>query len=189
MKSAAYIQFRPDQIEKIGNTLVYLAERVEQLSKTKLLKLLYIIDELSIKKSGIPALNLTYKLWKFGPVSEELFIELSSEPALLQKFIQKTEDTGIIRAKAAFDDAEFSDNDLMLMDEVIAHFGQKTARELVKYTHRLHAPWHQTALHYQVLELLESEQITNTSYEVDMSQLVAHDPEKLARYQDYLESM
>lgn len=187
MKSAAYIQFRPDQIEKIGNAVVYLAERIDQLSKTKLLKLLYIIDELSIKKNGIPTLHLTYKLWKFGPVSEELFIELSSEPALLQKFIQKTDDTGIIRAKVAFDDAEFSDNDLALMDEVIVRFGQKTARELVQYTHRLRAPWHQTALRYQVLALLESEQITNTSYEVDMSLLVAHDPEKLARYNDYLE--
>lgn len=187
MKSAAYIQFRPDQIEKIGNTVVYLAERVEHLTKTKLLKLLYIIDELSIKKSGIPALHLTYKLWKFGPVSEELFIELSSEPALLQKFIQKTEDTGIIRAKIAFDDAEFSDNDLALIDEVIAKFGQKSARELVHYTHRLHAPWHQTAVHYQVLELLEKEQITNTSYEVSMSSLLAHDAEKLSLYNDFLE--
>jgi len=189
MKSAAYIQFRPDQIEKIGNAVVYLAERVEHLTKTKLLKLLYIIDELSIKKSGIPTLNLTYKLWKFGPVSEELFIELSSEPALLQKFIRKGEDTSIIKAKVAFDDAEFSDNDLALMDEVIAKFGQKSARELVDYTHRLHAPWHQTALHYQVLELLESEQIANTSYEVDMSSLVAHNAEKMALYQAYLESM
>ena len=70
MSLVPYIKFSSEQLEKIGNTVVYLADRIENLSKTKLLKLLYILDEISIKKSGIPMLNLKYKVWKFGPVSE-----------------------------------------------------------------------------------------------------------------------
>ena len=48
---------------------------------------IYILDEISIKKSGLPFLNLKYKVWKFGPVSEELFIDLSSETKLLEDYI------------------------------------------------------------------------------------------------------
>ena len=42
------------QVEKIGNTVVYLSQKIPTLKKTKLLKLLYILDEISIKKTGIP---------------------------------------------------------------------------------------------------------------------------------------
>lgn len=54
MNLLAYIKFSDDQLDKIGNALIYLADKLPQLTKTKLLKLLYIMDEISIKKSGIP---------------------------------------------------------------------------------------------------------------------------------------
>ncbi len=53
--------YSQEQTSKIGNTVVYLASNVENSSKTKLLKLLYLLDEISIKTSGIPFLNLQYK--------------------------------------------------------------------------------------------------------------------------------
>ena len=52
MSLIPYIKFTNEQLEKIGHTVVYLAERIPELSKTKLLKLLYILDEISIKKSA-----------------------------------------------------------------------------------------------------------------------------------------
>ena len=54
-------------MQKIGNALVYLSSHISDLSKTKLLKLVYLLDEVSIRKSGVPIFNLTYKVWKFGP--------------------------------------------------------------------------------------------------------------------------
>ncbi len=75
---------------KIGNTIIYFSQHIDQLSKTKLLKLLYILDEISISRSGIPVLNLKFKAWKFGPVSEDLFIELSSELSFLKDFLVKS---------------------------------------------------------------------------------------------------
>lgn len=188
MSSIPYIKFTTDQIDKIGNTVIYLTERIPQLSKTKLLKLLYILDEISIKKSGIPFLNLKYKVWKFGPVSEELFIDLSSEPTLLDKFIDRDNEGSYIKAKTAFNDDEFSDNDIELMNFVIDKFGNKSAKELVSYTHRINSPWYNTAKENSVLELLEKEIINNTEFLIDMRQIISHDERKLEIYSDYLES-
>ncbi len=188
MSLVPYIKFSSDQLEKIGNTVVYLAERIPQLSKTKLLKLLYILDEISIKKSGIPILNLKYKVWKFGPVSEELFIDLSTEPTLLDKFIERENDGSHIKAKVGFNDDEFSDNDIELMNFVIEKFGNKSAKDLVSYTHRINSPWYNTAKENSVLELLEKEIINNTEFLIDMGQIISHDERKLEIYSEYLES-
>lgn len=188
MSLLPYVKFSSDQLEKIGNTVIYLAERIPQLSKTKLLKLLYILDEISIKKSGIPILNLKYKVWKFGPVSEELFIDLSSESTLLDKFVDKENDGNYIKPKADFNDDEFSDNDIELMNFVINKFGNQSAKDLVSYTHRINSPWYNTAKENSVLELLEQEVINNTEFLIDMSQIISHDERKLEVYSDYLES-
>jgi uncharacterized phage-associated protein len=75
--------------------LIYLSQKMGELSKTKALKLLYILDELAIKKSGIPFFNLKYKVWKFGPVSEEIFIDLSSDISLLKGYVERTSEEGI----------------------------------------------------------------------------------------------
>ncbi|WLD24730.1 Panacea domain-containing protein [Flavobacterium dauae] len=190
MNKLAYIKFSKSQLEKIGYTVVYLSKNIPQLSKTKLLKLLYILDEISIKKSGIPFLNLKYKVWKFGPVSEELFIDLSSEPKLLEDYIEKNNEEGVnfIIPIVDFNDDEFSDNDIELMDFVIEKFGNKSAKELISYTHRTNAPWYNTAKENDVLELLENEVINNTEYLINMEQLIAHDYRKRAIYSDFIES-
>jgi uncharacterized phage-associated protein len=189
MKAGAYIKFTDEQLSKIGNTIIYLSERIPYLSKTKVLKLLYILDELSIKKSGIPFLNLQYKVWKFGPVSEELFIDLSSDTSLLKNFITRTHDeNSFIIASNQFDDGEFSDNDIHLMDFVIANFGAKSAKDLVSYTHRTNSPWYNTAKENSVLELLETEQINNTELVIDLAQLVEHDPRKKSIYSQFTEA-
>lgn len=188
MNTIPYIRFNNDQLEKIGNTVVYLADRIPQLSKTKLLKLLYILDEISIKKSGIPILNLKYKVWKFGPVSEELFIDLSSESTLLEKFINRDNEGNYIVSKVAFNEDEFTENDIELMNFVIEKFGDKTAKDLISYTHRSNSPWYNTAKENSVLELLENEEINNTEYIIDMGKIVSHDERKFGIYSEYLES-
>lgn len=189
MKNKAYIQFNESQLDKIGNTIVYLSLKIQNLSKTKLLKLLYILDEMSIKKSGIPFVNLTYKLWKLGPVSEELFIDLSTRTKLLEPYINKHIDgeRTYIKARKEFNDDEFSDNDIELLDVVIDRYGDKTARDLIYYTHRENSPWHNTAIEKNVLSVLENESVNNTDFVIDMSQLIAHDERKKEIYLNYLE--
>lgn len=185
--SEFYTQYNPDQLSKIGNTIIYLSKNINQLSKTKLLKLLYILDEISIKRSGIPILNLKFKTWKFGPVSEDIFVELSSEPSFLKGYFQKQiiGDNLYILPNGEFNDDEFSQNDLDLMDFVIKEFGGRTAKELIDYTHRKNSPWYNTALKNSVLELLQEEQINNTEFVIDMGELIKYDERKSALYEDF----
>lgn len=186
----SYIKLTDDQIDKVGNSIIYLSGKISELSKTKALKLIYILDELSIKKSGIPFFNLKYKVWKFGPVSEEIFIDLSSETTLLKNYIERTSEDGvtIIKPIVDFNDDEFSDNDIELLDFVIKEFGNKTAKDLIYYTHRKNSPWHNTAIENSVLELLEKEVINNTELLIDMSSLVNHDERKKVVYSDFIEA-
>lgn len=190
VEKTSYIKLSNDQIDKVGNSIIYLSEKIGELSKTKALKLIYILDELSIKKSGIPFFNLKYKVWKFGPVSEEIFIDLSSETTLLKDYIERTSEEGItvIKPIVDFNDDEFSDNDIDLLDFVIEKFGDKTAKDLVYYTHRKNSPWHNTAKENSVLELLEKEEINNTELLIDMASLINHDERKRGVYSDYIES-
>jgi len=186
----SYIKLSNDQIDKVGNSIIYLSEKIGELSKTKALKLIYILDELSIKKSGIPFFNLKYKVWKFGPVSEEIFIDLSSETTLLKNYIKRTSEEGVtvIKPIVEFNDDEFSDNDIDLLNFVIEQFGDKTAKDLVYYTHRKNSPWHNTAKENSVLELLEKEEINNTELLIDMASLINHDERKKVVYSDFIES-
>lgn len=186
VKNLSYIKLSEEQIDKVGNSIIYIAQRIGDLSKTKVLKILYILDELSIKKSGIPFFNLKYKVWKFGPVSEEIFIDLSSDTTLLKKYIERNSD--IITPIADFNDDEFSDNDIELLDFVINKFGDKTAKDLVYYTHRKNSPWYKTAKENFVLELLENEEISNTELLINMAYLVNHDERKKIVYRDYIEA-
>ena len=188
-QSNAYSKYSPEQIDKIGNAIVYLAQKISDLSKTKLLKLIYLLDELSIREYGLPFFNLKYKVWKFGPVAEDIFVEFSSEQTLLNKYAKRevlSPEITYIRAIADFNDDEFSDNDIHLLNYVIEKFGTKTATELIAYTHRPKSPWHNEASSNNLLEMFNKGEIGNTDYLIDMSQLVAYDNAKKEIYEDYL---
>lgn len=174
------------QVQKIGNAIVYLSSRVKDLSKTKLLKLVYLLDEISIRRSGIPIFNLTYKVWKFGPVSAELYIDLSEDLHLMKNYIQLDSESKVFQPITSFCDDEFSENEIEFMDFVIEKYGNKSASELVNLTHHEHSPWHTTALANNVLEPLENETLSYTDIVIDMKQLIAHDSIRLALYNDYV---
>lgn len=161
------------QIEKIGNAIVYLATHIPELNKTKLLKLLYLIEEIAIKKYGFPFFNIRFDVWKFGPVSKDLYVELSDTPDLLAKFIEidKCTDTTFVRPIMPFDDDEFSDNDMALLNYVATAFKNITASQLVNLTHRKHSPWYQTALKHGLHERFALGQINSTNIEIDFSTL------------------
>lgn len=75
--------------EKLGNVVVYIANHVPDLSKTKLLKLLYFMEEYSVKRFHTPFLGLPFEVWQAGPVVKDVFIDLSETPVLLDGFVKK----------------------------------------------------------------------------------------------------
>lgn len=187
MSNKQYFILSNEQIDKVGNAIIYLSNSsIGAMSKTKILKLLYILDEISIKKSGIPFFNLPYKVWKFGPVAEDIFVDLTTDLSKLKAYITRDKDNNFIPT-ASFNDDEFSNNDIRLMDWVINQYGKLSAKELVVVTHRENAPWHIAAVENNILELLNSEVISNTEILIDFSTLISHDEIKKLIYKDYLE--
>ena len=181
--------YSADHIAKIGNTIIYLADKIPHLYKTKLLKLLYILDEVSIRKYGVPFLNLEYEVWKLGPVSNDMYVETTEKPSMLKDYIdiELEEKNCKIRPLKEFNDDEFSDSEIELMDLVIQRFGSDSAEKLVEYTHRKNSPWYLTAKKHNVLEQLEKEALPTTRFLVDFNFLMEGDDQKKKKYHDHLE--
>lgn len=182
-------KYSHDQIDKLGNALIYLIERMGSLPKTRLLKLVYIIEEKSIEKRSMPFFNLDFEVWKFGPVCQNLYVEFTEEPTILKDYIKKrnTRNGFVFDKNSSFNDDEFSDSDIALMDEIINEFSGSNCNDLVEYTHRENSLWYNTAKANGVLELLLNEEIPTTNLKINFEELFKNEPSKLEFYHEHLE--
>ena len=157
--------------------------------KTSLLKLVYIIEEKSIEKRCMPFFNLDFEVWKFGPVCQNLYVEFTEEPTILKNYIKKKNirNSSVFETINPFNDDEFSDSDIVLMDEVINEFSGANCNDLVKYTHRENSLWCNAAKENCVLELLLIEELPTTNIKIDFTQLIKDEPSKLDFYNEYKE--
>ena len=183
------VLYTQNQLDKLGNTLIFLCKNLEKSTKTHLLKLVFIIEEISIMKFGVPFFDLRFDVWKLGPVSKDLFVELTDELNLLEPYISKIANDGatIISPKKEFSDDEFSDNEMNLLNEIVDRFKYCTAKELINFTHKKNSLWYNAALRNGVLELLESGKMTTTNIEINMAELVEGDEEKIMIYNSHKE--
>lgn len=172
----APFHYTRSQIDRIGNTIIYLATHIAALDKTKLLMLVYLIEEIHVKKYGFPFFNIRFDTWKIGPISKDLYLELTDTPDLLHAFIALNKSR--IEPKRAFDDGEFSDNDLKTLDYAVIHFGNALAPYLVNMTQQRHSAWYKTAVKNGLLDYFKSGQLTTTDIEIDFSTLLTNDQQK-----------
>jgi uncharacterized phage-associated protein len=182
-------KYSRNQIDKLGNGLIYLIEKMGFLPKTSLLKLVYILDEYSVKKRGFPMFNLQYEIWKYGPVCQDLYIEFNDGASFLKEYIKSEviENSTHISPVADFNDDEFSDSDIAIFDEIAAKFSGKNTKYLVDYTHQTNSLWYTTAKRNGVLEALLNEEINATNFIIDFADLVSYDENKLAFYNNHVE--
>lgn len=180
-----------DQLDKVGNAIIYLAERIKPLYKTKVLKLLYLLDEASVKEVGLPMFSLEYRAWRMGPVSKEIYVDIDDGPYLLKEYIRVVRDElgDRVEPAKAFDDGEFSDRDMRLISEMVADLGRHNARGLVDLTHDKESLWYQLTKENGLLEAFEQEQRNTSDVVLDLGRLVADDPIKrdmFAEHQEFL---
>lgn len=168
------------QIEKIGNAIIYLSTHIPDINKTKLLKLIYLLEQISIQKYGFPFFNIRFDVWKFGPVQKDIFVELSDAPELLEPYIEidKCEGSPFIKPKKEFDDDEFSDNDMDILSYVAQYFRNTSATQLVKLTHSQRTPWHMTATKHALHEHFALNQCNSTDIEIDFTTLFNDENQK-----------
>ena len=174
--------------ELVGNLIILLAKKCAPLYHTKLIKLLYLIDEEAIRERGIPITWLDYKVWQYGPVDPAVFYirnfseYISSETTTS---IDGNAATTIISPKKEFDDDEFSEYDLEIIEKTLVKYQNKTANELVNITHKEGSPWDLTKKENDL-----DFSIANISdVSIDMSRIVKNDPVKYANYKEAYEGM
>jgi uncharacterized phage-associated protein len=179
--------FTPQQLNRLGNALIYLSKGVSEFNKTKILKLLFLLEESSIKKFGVAFFGFNFQIWKYGPVLKDVYIDLSEEsPCLLKGYIRK--EPFEFSAIKDFNDDEFSDNDIFLMDKIIEFARNKNASDLVKYTHNNNSLWKKSAIHFGILEQLEKENINSTDKNIDFGLLFEEDDFLKQKYESSLEN-
>lgn len=140
-------------LDKIGNTIIYLSDRLKPLYLTKAIKLLYLIDENSVKETGVPFTWLDYNAWRMGPVPEDIYFTLRNKDShyfetsdiLTYVSINKDENSDIesfrIDPLKSFEDHEFSEYDIELMDRIIAKYGNFSGKELIDKLHEEGSLW------------------------------------------------
>ncbi len=183
--------FESLKTEKIGNLLIYLAENIKDLNKTKLLKLLYIIDETAILRYGVPVTWLEHKAWKWGPVAEFVYdaIEKKDVPTF-QKYIkiEKNKTETLIMPNAFFSDDEFSNAELALIDEIIKKYGNYTANQLIDLLHQQNTLWHKEVSNHR-LDFLFKLQSNKSNHVLELATLLDRDVEKQFIYQTAFEAL
>ena len=59
--------------QKTAQLLVYLVKNKTRCSVTSLMKLVYLVDLISLKKLGHKVSDFEYKRYNFGPFSEKIY--------------------------------------------------------------------------------------------------------------------
>lgn len=173
----------------IGNLIVLLSEKCRPLYHTKLLKLLYLLDEESTKRTGSPVTWLSYNVWQFGPVSEDVYfskLEGFNKFSEFVRFEHISDGKYIIRPVVKFDDSEFSDLDLQIIEDVVKKFGKLNTKQLIEITHAKDSLWEKTkrASGIQFSELNKTSPVT-----LDFSDLLDNDGFKKTVYYNTLENI
>lgn len=197
------MSFKVDEI-KIANTLIYLRSKLPNLYLTKALKLLYILDETSTKEIGVPFTWLEYKAWEKGPVPVKLYEELQEKLPLnlgnevLSKYISVSKNPSpegynsdfiySIEALEKFDDDEFSEYEIELMDRVIDLYGNMTASEIIKILHANGSLWHNVVSDNK-LQLQFDLMHRKSDVTIPFTELIADDILKQFAYKSAYESL
>lgn len=171
--------------ERIGNLLAYLSARIPDIPMRKMLKLIYLIDEESVRERCIPITWLTYKAWAKGPVAEDVFD--AKDTFVFDSFVKIVEsEDGKLRfiPTVRADMTEFSKVELGIVDGVISKFGDKTSDELTEMTHEQDSLWSKVV---RENDIVFDKDHKKSDIDVKLEELL--DLEGLVTYNDAKESM
>ncbi|MFH0845853.1 MAG: Panacea domain-containing protein [Patescibacteria group bacterium] len=156
------------ELEKIKNSVAYLSSQIPNLYLTKLLKIFYYFDFISVLETGRPITNDTYYHLPYGPIptfiKDQLTLlkyEVKKEEAevlndgfiygqlvnIFTDIIEFEANNGnfILKNKKDADKTYLSEYELGLLDDIISEFKNTTSSELVTKTHS-EVPYSQTSM-------------------------------------------
>ncbi len=201
--------FYPICNEKIGNLLLYLAEKIHNLHLTKLLKIIYIIDETAVRETGVPVTWLDYQVWEFGPIPKDLYeglmygeIEMHQYSFLynkfnLNKFVKverkinlsnKQADSFAIFPNAKFDNGEFNDYEMELIDKTIDTYKSLSSEEITNQLNEKDTLWKKMA-NSKALQRSFWLKGSRSNHTIDFTDLLEEDSYKAMAYKAAYEAI
>ena len=182
-------RFSEPSRQKLGNTVLYIAQHAKYPYKTEILKLLYLMEELSVRQYNTPFLGIPFSVWRLGPVSVDVFEELSDGPVILGDFITLQFNGQGVRvtpvAGREFNDDEFSDNDITVMEKVMKKYGDMDSEALIALTHKEGSLWYETAKEHGLLQDFEQKRANSSNIVIDMARGLCPDARDM--YEETLE--
>lgn len=173
---------------RLGNAVMFIASHARYPYKTEILKLLYLMEERMVQLYHIPLLSIPYSVWRLGPVSVDVFEELSDGPVLLSDFVTLQFNGQGIRVIPSkdFDEDEFSDAELQVMREIMEKYGEMNSEQLIELTHKEGSLWQETAKEYGLLEDFNQKRANSSTVIIDMGRHLC--PDDRAYYEETLEN-
>ena len=183
--------FRRINNDKISNVLNYFASQIDYLSMTKTLKLLYILDETSIKETGSPVTWLDYKVWENGPVAIDVYNEIKNQEVfcyqgkelsllhsiqLEKKFnTDRNSEEVFLKPNGDFDKTIFNRYELNLLETIVFKYGNWNATELINFLHEEGSLWHKMVSEHNLIDHFQQiGKITNHS--IEFNDLLENNP-------------
>lgn len=130
-----------------------------------------------VQQYHVPFLGIPFSVWRLGPVSVDVFEELSDGPTLLEDYVLlQFNGQGIrVTAKKELEDDEFSDAELRMMEQVMEKYGHMTSEELIEETHKDGSLWKVTAEECGLLEDFAQNRANSSQVVIDMGRQLCPD--------------
>ena len=166
--------------DKTGNAIVYILNRTGGVVKTKILKLLYLMEYTMAKNYCSPFLGLPFEVWRLGPVQKDIYVDLSSGLSIFGDYITSECVNGnvIFLPVKEFDDSEFSDIEINVMDSVICKYGKIKTSDLIEMLHQKGFLWYESAVKNHLLELFIDNTATTSGVSIDFRDAITRESDK-----------
>jgi uncharacterized phage-associated protein len=196
--------FYKTQRDKIGNIIVHISNEVPEKGKvslTKMVKLLFLIDESSVLKTGVPITWLDHYAWKRGPVADDVYFEIKrlehkevkDTELSLDEFIEVYEDMyqgssfTAIKAKKTFNKEIFTSYEVTVIDEILRKYRDWSAKELEDETHKEGTPYDLVVKANKLQQVFEIKGKSNIP--IDFINLIQDSPFKKLAYKNAYDSL
>lgn len=133
--------------EKLLQAIVFFAWNTKNCSKTKLLKLLFLLDFEHFKLTGRSVTGLRYSALPLGPVPTTVYAELDAPADDFAAAVEQRSETffgwgrKLIVPKRDFDSSNFTRRELKLLRELSERYQDQTAKDMVDVVHAENGVW------------------------------------------------
>lgn len=148
--------YAPLSIDRLKNVLLYVLEHCSDVWCTKMNKLLFYIDFLSYRETGMAITGLTYRAMDYGPVPVRWDIVYSEFPEVCQEFRSVGDFEGsVLVSDSKADMSQFSDREIKVMNTICGKFGDCTSKSISQTSHQEKA-WQDNYMAHGIISFKES---------------------------------